>query len=447
MKRFYAVLLIMCLHFGSFCPIALAEGEVLEPELFADSAILYEINTGTVLYDKNMHKKQYPASITKIMTAIIALENGNLEDKIIFSNTAVFSIERNSTHLWMVPEEEISLEQGLYGMLLGSANEVSNGIAELIDGSIEEFGMHMTRKATQLGAVNTNFTNPHGLHNELHYTTAYDMALIAKAALVHPKFLDIITTRTYKIPPTNKNEERFLANQHQMTKNTKHLYEGCIGGKNGFTSEAGHTLVTYAKRDDLEFITVVLKDDRTHLYPDTIALMNYGYDHFKKEKIFHKNSFELQYPVIDGDKIIGTTQVYAKEDFETVIPRDADSTYIEEKISIPDKLYAPLQANAEIGYIEFIYKDNSLGRLALYSSQGFDVAEPVSSTNVQTGHPQKGLLSLLWVIIKCLLFFVGIIFFIGIVVRIWIRYFHKRGYYKNKKARLRFSKSIQKKRT
>ena len=167
------------------------QGDAVE----CDAAICFDANTGTVLYGKNIDKQEYPASITKIMTVLLALENGNLDDTVTFSENAVYSIEYGSAHLGLTEGEELTLEQCLYGIMLASANEISNAVAEHIGGSVENFANMMNEKAAQLGCVNTHFVNPNGLHDENHYTCAYDMALITQEAMKYEKFREIIHTQ------------------------------------------------------------------------------------------------------------------------------------------------------------------------------------------------------------------------------------------------------------
>ena len=233
------VILIFVVSFVNYMPSKIFAQN--EPIIQSDSAILMDAKTGAVLYEKNIHKRQFPASITKIMTALLAVENGNLEDIITFSHNAVYNIEFGSSHIGMREGEQITLRDALHGMLLMSANEVSNGIAEYIDESIEQFAEHMTIRAKEIGAYNTNFVNPHGLHDENHYTTAYDMALIAREALKYDSFREVVGTTTYTIAPTNLvDEPRYLAHQHRLFNKKAYpnsYYEGCIGGKTGFTTK------------------------------------------------------------------------------------------------------------------------------------------------------------------------------------------------------------------
>ncbi len=256
------------------------------PNLTAESAVLMDAKTGQVLFAKNLHDKQYPASITKIMTGMVALEKGNLADRITMSREAVFSIGRNSSHIALDADEELTLEQALYANAIASANDASNGIAEHISGSLEDFAQLMNKIAGQLGAMNTNFVNAHGLPDEDHYTTAYDMAKIMMEALKNPKFTEIFGEARYQIPPTNKQEEtRYLRSKHPLI-NGNNQYEGIIAGKGGWTSQANHTLITAAKQGDRKLIVVVMNNQSAkNNQEDTIKLFDYGFQDFVDYKI------------------------------------------------------------------------------------------------------------------------------------------------------------------
>lgn len=252
------------------------------PSVHAEAAIVMEASTGLILYEKNMHESYYPASITKILSALLIIENSSLGEVVTFSKDAIYNIDRDSTHLAIDVGEQLTIQQCLYGILLESANEVSYGAAEHVAGSIPAFSDMMNERARSLGALNSNFVNPHGLPDENHYTTAYDMALIAREAMRNDTYRKITATRTYQFPPTNKQPEtRYLRNHHKFILNNELSYEGTVGGKNGYTSKAKYTLVTIAKRDDLELICVVLKvDTSTHQYGDTAKLLDFGFDNF-----------------------------------------------------------------------------------------------------------------------------------------------------------------------
>ena len=234
-----------------------------ELSLTAESAILMDATTGKILYEKNSRTKQYPASITKLMTILLALEHGSLEDEITFSHDAVFSIEPGSAHIAIQEGEILTLEQVLYGIMLRSANECANAAAEYVDGSLEKFAEHMTARAKELGCENTNFVNANGLFDENHYTTAYDMALIAQELLKNETYRSMMSNTYYVIPPTNKQpEERPLHGQHQML-NESSLY---------YYEYANYQTVKAFSAADLTqnvAITETYKDKTTTL--DTIA--------------------------------------------------------------------------------------------------------------------------------------------------------------------------------
>lgn len=252
------------------------------PSVNAEAAIVMEASTGLILYEKNMNEAYYPASITKILSALLVIENSSPGEVVTFSKDAIFNIERDSTHIGIDVGEQLTVQQCLYGILLESANEVTYAAAEHIAGTIPEFSKMMNEKARSLGALNSNFVNPHGLPDEDHYTTAYDMALITREAMKNETFRKITSTRTYQIPPTNKQTEiRYLRNHHKFILKNELSYDGIIGGKTGFTSKAKYTLVTMAKRGDLELISVVLRDDTSaHQYEDTAKLLDFGFNNF-----------------------------------------------------------------------------------------------------------------------------------------------------------------------
>ena len=250
------------------------------PALQAEAGLLMDARTGTVLFSKHGEQRMYPASITKLMTALLVLENCSLDETVTFSHAAVYSIEADSSHIGVQEGEELTVEQCLYALLLKSANEVANGLAEHVAGSMSAFAEMMNNRAAQLGCTDTHFINANGLHDENHYTTAHDMARIMQALVDNETFTAISSADNYQIPPTNKTAEtRYLKQTHKMMCESDYTYEGTVSGKTGFTPEAGNTLVTYAKRGDLELIAVSLKSNWKH-YDDTIAMFNYGFEHF-----------------------------------------------------------------------------------------------------------------------------------------------------------------------
>ncbi len=361
-------------------------------EINADAAILIDATTGEILYEKNSNKKEYPASITKIMTALLAFEANKMNEIITFSHNAIFGIEPGSSHIALQEEEQITMEQAIYALLLRSANEAALGIAEQIDGSVEKFAEHMTVRAKELGCKNTNFLNPNGLHNENHYTTAYDMALIAKEALKFPEFKKVIKTTYYEIPPTNKQQEtRYLYGQHQMIKPPSiYVYEGCEGGKTGFTDEAQNTLVTYAKRDNTELIAVVFQCKGAQHYEDTIKLFDYGFSHYKTVKLSSINEISQTIPVIkETNSTTNIASILAKptDDIYKTVPIDFDMSKITKTIDCPKNVTAPINKNDIVASITFYYENIPLKTVELLADHSVILEEDVilaSSQNDKT---------------------------------------------------------------
>lgn len=262
------------------------EGWPQGPKIEGESAILVDMVTGAVLYSKNADKVQYPASITKIMTSLLAAEYLNMKDKIVMSQSAAYGITiSDSSSIYADTGEEFTTEQAMMAVMLQSANEMTLALAEETSGSVKKFVELMNLKAKQLGCTGTHFNNPNGLPDELHYTTASDMAKIARAAWYNPTFRKYTTTTYYEIPPTNKfAETRYLLNHHKMMKGNTYAYEGVMGGKTGYTDAAGNTLVTYAKRGNMRLVSVVMKSING-AYADTAALLDYGFNNFTRTAV------------------------------------------------------------------------------------------------------------------------------------------------------------------
>lgn len=250
---------------------------ISQPEVAAEGAVLLNAATGEVLYGKNQDQQFYPASITKVMTALVVLEHCNLNETVTFSETATTNLESGAVALGVSAGDQLTVEQSLYGLLLKSANEIGNGLAEHVSGSVSAFAELMNAKAKELGCKNTHFANPHGLNNENHKTTPYDMALILRAAVANDTFRKIDTTTSYQFPAIKNAAARTITMGHKMMyKTDSRYYEGIIGGKTGYTSKAGNTLVTAVERDGVRLIAVVMKAKGTH-YTDTRAMLDYGF--------------------------------------------------------------------------------------------------------------------------------------------------------------------------
>lgn len=262
------------------------------PSIETTAAVLMEASTGTILYSKNMTDALYPASITKIMTALLAVENCSMNDIVTFSHEAIFNVDMDSSRVGIDEGEELTLEQCLYGMMLESDNQIAYAIAEHVGGSYETFISMMNAKAEELGCQNTHFNNPNGLPDEKHYTCAYDMALILNAAIKNDTFRSIASTRQYICAPTNKQpESRIWNNHHKMFPKKDYTFDGFEGGKTGYTTVALYTLASFAKRDNMELICIVMKSPTSDCqYQNTAALFNFGFDNFQVLNISENES-------------------------------------------------------------------------------------------------------------------------------------------------------------
>lgn len=263
-----------------------------ELNIYSESAILIESTTGKILYEKDMHGIKYPASTTKILTAIIAIENCDLNEKARASYDAVHSIKSGYSIANIQVGEEFTISELLDVMLIHSANEAANVIAEHISGSVSEFAELMNKKAREIGCLNSNFVNANGAHEDNHYSTAYDLAVIAKYCMQNQEFRKIVEKMECSLPATEIfNEPRIFRNTNSlMTRNSKYYYEYCNGIKTGFTTPAKNCLISSSNRYGFELISVILHAETTEngqsaRYLDTINLFEYGYKNYKKDEI------------------------------------------------------------------------------------------------------------------------------------------------------------------
>lgn len=224
----------------------------LQSHLYCNNDIIMDLESGNIIFEKNAHTKVYPASTTKVLTAILAIENLNIDDTVVVSKNAVYSTPIGSSIMYLKPEEVISIKNLLYGLLLQSGNDAANALAEVVSGNIPDFINLMNSKLEEIGCKDTHFTNAHGFHDNDHYTTVFDMAKLFRYAVQNETFKEIIATKEITIPKTNKTEERTYKNTNKMfnPKYTDMYYEYVIGGKTGYTEKARGTFVGYGKKDD-----------------------------------------------------------------------------------------------------------------------------------------------------------------------------------------------------
>ena len=345
-----------------------------QPSILSKSAVLIDSGTGAILAEKDANKKMYPASLTKIMTAIIAIEMGNLSDVITVDDDTPYEIA--GSHIALEPGEILTLKDLLYALMLPSANDAASAIAKHYGGSTDEFVKLMNDKAKELGALNTNFVNPHGLHDQNHYTTATDLAIITKYAMQNETFRTIVSTKKYEIQPTNKKSEvRYFTNLNKMLYCasssqinvdgiwTSPLYDGTIGVKTGYTPEAGNCLVSSVKKNGTELIVVALNGVSLEMYEDSHNLFNYGFNEYQSTTLVYKNTFIQNLKIENGDS--KEISVITESDFSTLTEKSSVND-IKSKVILND-ISLPLEKNAVIGKIEFSLDGKIIGSTNLIS--------------------------------------------------------------------------------
>lgn len=403
-------------------------------EIFAPSAVLIDAKTGTILFEKNKDEKHFPASTTKIMTTLLTLENcKNLEDKVKMSHNAIYSIEPGSSHIAMNEGETLTVEQSLYGLLLASANEVANALAEYISTNINDFCKLMNERAKQLGCKNTNFVNAHGFHNENHYTSAYDLALIMKEDIKYEEFNKIISTKRYDIPPTEKQPEtRILYNTNKMIQSGKYFNENVIGGKTGYTDEAGHTLVIYAKKNDMQLISVVMAEENSNAYLDTTKLLDYGFSKFHNVELLKTNDYQKNCVVTQKYKNktldIDTVNIYPQKDIILNLPDSINKEDLKLTVKLPEKISAPVSKNKSVGQISVIYKNQTLEKINLVPEENINVLDEKVIAKINRNQVIHKIFFTSLKILSYSALFIGTIIIIAILIR-------KFNIWRNKKRR------------
>ena len=363
MKRILSLLLCIILITGTQVTPAFAAPEwPSNVSVEAEGAVLMDARSGAVIYGKNLHAVYYPASITKILTALIVIEHCNLDDVVTFSHDAIYSVEQGSSSAGMDVGDQMTVRDCLYAMLLKSANEVANALAEHTAGSIQNFAVLMNAKARELGCQESHFNNPSGLNDPQHYTSAYDMALIAQAAFQNETFVTIDSSLYYDLPPTRHNPDGFRVypGHRMLKKNTPQYYAGVIGGKTGYTMLAGNTLVTCAEKNGMKLIAVILNGHQTH-YTDTKALLDFGFTNFQSVNIADADSTYSSVPndmTIAGLPAADLSVLHMQKDCYVTLPKTADISDAQSAISYELPESAPSEAVARIFYQ---YNDRQIG--------------------------------------------------------------------------------------
>lgn len=342
------------------------------PVISAQSAILIDANTGTILYEKNAHDMLYPASTTKIMSALLAYENCELDETVTFSHEAVFSVPWDGSKIAMDEGEELPMEDCLNAILIRSANEVTNAVAEHVSGSIPDFVELMNQRAKELGCLHTNFANANGLHNENHYTTAYDLAMIGRAFFSNELLCKMSTTKLLHLYPTEKQPDEILEHNHnQLLPGKKYAYEYYVGGKTGFTDQALSTLVTCAQKDELKLICVVLKEKAPAHYEDTITLFDYGFSNFEALNI---SQIETKYQIESNNLYHTTNDIFGNSN--PILNMDTNDYIVLPKTASFDDVTSTLNYDVDkkncAAQIDYFYHETHLGSASILLTENLN---------------------------------------------------------------------------
>ncbi len=346
---------------------ALAPSAHALPEISARAAIVIDGVTGQILWGRNIHQRLPQASTTKMMTGIVALERGQLSDTVVVSKR---SSDIAGSSIYLEPGERLTFEQLLYGVMLNSGNDASNAVAEYVGGSTDRFVGLMNDKAKALGLKNTQYTNPHGLPADEHFSSAYDMAMIARYALSNPEFAKITTTKALEVPGNGRIERRVLVNHNKLLR----YFPGAYGGKTGYTSVAGRCFVGSAKRDGRYVIEALL--DAPQMWEDAEALLNYGLDNFKSE------------PVAKAGTTIAKVTVQKGRDSQVaaILPQDVSVTVgpgfkgaVSTSYELDPAVQAPVVAGQKIGTFHVKQGEKLVATFPLTAASAVSVAPPLTT--------------------------------------------------------------------
>jgi D-alanyl-D-alanine carboxypeptidase len=384
--RFVTVLLITGILLALFNPVCLqveaADDEWPSgPEVSGDGAIVIDASTGNILYEKNIYDKFFPASTTKILTTLVALENGRLDDVLTVSYAADNYVSKTSSRMGLVEGEQVTVEQALYGIMLESGNEATYAVGEHVGKSIAGFIKLMNKKAAELGCDRSHFANSHGLHDEDHYTCCYDMSLIARAAYNNEEFMKITGTAFYNMPATNKHDAKILTNHHWFLNGTQ-KYEYAIGGKTGATTQAGYALVTYARKDGKTLISVVMHAPTwADVYADSKRLLDYCFDNFVSYKMDELGNGTSEFPsCFDSFEAFSEVEqpfISISGEGTIMVPEGYDVSKIKKTITYNKELELEHGSNV-IGHIEYTGGSRLIGSAdIIVYNQAYPITEKV----------------------------------------------------------------------
>ncbi|MBE6037149.1 MAG: D-alanyl-D-alanine carboxypeptidase [Clostridiales bacterium] len=384
MKRFLSIVLILTMLLAlpaSWEPAFAGNdtgfdpGEVPYPEIEGASGILIDAVTGEILWEKNIHEPHYPASTTKIMTAILAIEKLDFDDLLPVDRETAFT---GGSRIYLIEGEEITVGEAMYGMMLESANDVAVALAKKMGGDVKGFAEMMNQRAKELGALNTNFVNPNGLHDKEHVSTAYDLAMMAKYAYTLPTFMEYCGTYRHTIPATNKQETRYMYNTNRLLYDTSTKvyvngirrtpkYDGILGMKTGWTTEARGCLVACAERNGTTLIAVSMNSSANGRFTDCMALMDWGFDNYQTTTVLNGGAPMGTVPVKRGSVL--NVSVEASTSALATLKLNQSLGDITMETNLFDSLQAPVSAGETAGTVKLFLGDKFLGEYMVVTSE------------------------------------------------------------------------------
>ena len=380
-KGILALACVISIFSMSVCAFAKPDWP-LDPGCQSEAGIVMDLDSGAVLFAQNIHVQEYPASITKLLTALVVVENASMDEQVTFSHDAVYNVESGSGNKLQLEEGDVlSVKDCLYVMLLQSSNQAANALAEHVGGSRETFADMMNEKAASLGCRESHFVNPSGLNDPEQLTSAYDMAQIGAAVFGNPTLLEICSTTSATLPPTINNPNgRTYSMEHKLVvtgdSSDENYYPSAVAGKTGYTSLAGQTLVTYAEQDGRRQVAVTLKStQRTH-YSDTKTILDFGFARFKNVSVAENetNYVTGEEPVTIGDETYSPSDLYLDEKAVVTLPNDAQFSDADKYLQTEIPASHPEGAVARIIYT---YNDRQIGVAWVYSTKA--ASAPVSA--------------------------------------------------------------------
>ncbi len=368
MKRAIKKIPLMVLAFAVIFSYNVSTPRAEGVDVSAKSAVVIEATTGRILYQKNAHEKMPMASTTKIMTAIVAIENGNLNDTVVVGPNAS-GVEGSS--IWLSAGEKMTLSDMLFGLMLASGNDAAVAIAEHVGGSVDAFVDMMNNKAHEIGAYNTHFANPNGLPIDNHYTTAYDLALISAYAMNNDIFREVVKTQYKTLPWEGHEWNRVVKNKNKILWN----YEGGNGVKTGFTEAAGRCLSAAAQREDMQLVSVVLS--APDMFNDCMALMDYGFENYDNSLVVKAGELIGDVSVKDG--VEDSFPVYTTDDIYYPLTQE-EIEKLNKRVYIDENVVAPVQKGQSVGHIDLWLGEDKLQSVALAAP--LDIGENSYSFNL-----------------------------------------------------------------